>query len=413
VKPGWPAAVAIVGWALLLAACDQHGSTAMPIVPQPPEATQAEAERGRTLAILGNCAGCHTARGGPAYAGGPALRTPFGVAYGGNLTPDNATGIGRWTGEDFWRALHLGRGRDGRALVPAFPYDAFTHVTRADSDALYAYLRSLPPVVQPSRPQALRFPYGTGLALQAWQWLNFTPADADAEATARARLTPSQARGAYLVQGLGHCAACHAPRNAFGAASPDPTGSIMPMRDWYAPTLHPTTPRPADPEDMVALLKTGQTARGAVLGPMALVVFQSTQYWADADLLAVADHLATLPAQAQPAPAEAAAPATMEAGRRLYADRCADCHGALGEGVPGAYPALAGNATVLQPTPLNLVKVLRHGGFAPATAGQPRPYGMPPQQLSDAQTAAVLSYVRQSWGHRASAVTELDVLQRH
>jgi mono/diheme cytochrome c family protein len=423
VRLGPVAAVTIIASVLMLAACDRAGPqtiTSDPASRSTAEAqlgihasTAAEIERGRTLAVLGNCAGCHTARGGAAYAGGPALRTPFGVAYGGNLTPDDATGIGRWTRDDFWRALHLGLGRDGRALVPAFPYTAFTHILRADSDALHAYLHSLPPVYQPSPPQALRFPYGTALALQAWQWFNFTPADVDAEAKARQRLNPGQARGAYLVQGLGHCAACHAPRNAFGAASPDPTGSLMPMQDWYAPSLHPVAGQPVDTEEVVAMLKVGQTARGAVLGPMSVVVFQSTQHWPEPDLQAVGAYLATLPAQAQPGATEAAPSATLGTGRLLYSDHCADCHGKQGEGVPGAYPALAGNATVLQPTPVNLVKVMRHGGFAPSTAGQPRPYGMPPQRLSDAQTAAVLSYVRQSWGHQASAVTELDVLKLH
>ena len=369
-------------------------------------------ERGRTLAVLGNCAGCHTARGGADYAGGVPLPTPFGVAYAGNLTPDDATGLGHWTADDFWRALHHGRSRDGRALVPAFPYTSYTHVTREDSDALFAYLRSLPPVAQANRPHALRFPYGTRLALAAWQTLFFTAVDLDADAAAARALTPSQARGAYLVKGLGHCAECHAPRNAFGAHAAQARGGDMPMKDWFAPSLHPSTGAPVSADEIVTLLKTGQSANAAVLGPMAGVVFNSTQHWNDADLRAVADYLATLPATASPAPAPPAPAALMEAGARLYAERCADCHGTEGEGVPGVYPALAGNPGVQQPSLRNLVKVLQHGGFAPSTATQPRPYGMPPQELSDADSAAVLSFLRQSWGHQASAVSELDVLKQ-
>lgn len=370
-----------------------------------------QVERGRALAVLGNCAGCHTARGGADYAGGVPLATPFGVAYAGNLTPDDTTGLGRWNADDFWQALHHGRSRDGRALVPAFPYTSYTHVTREDSDALFAFLRSLPAVQQANRPHELRFPYGTPLALAAWQWVYFDAADLDAEAAARRAMTPRQARGAYLAQGLGHCAACHAARNAFGAPAPHATGGEMPMQDWFAPSLHPTSGQALSADEIVALLKTGQTMRSTALGPMAGVVFQSTQHWDDADLHAVADHLATLPPAAPAAPAASAPAPVMEAGRRVYVDRCAECHGDNGEGVPGAYPALAGNPGVQQPSARNLVKVLRHGGFAPVTAGQPRPYGMPPQMLSDVESAAVLSFVRQSWGHRASAVTELDVLK--
>jgi mono/diheme cytochrome c family protein len=377
--------------------------------PGPPPAEQVA--RGRELAILGHCAGCHTAPGGAEMAGGAAVRTPFGTAQAGNLTPDDATGLGRWTADDFWRAMHLGRSRDGRALVPAFPYTSYTHVTRDDSDALFAYLRSLPPVTRAPRPHELRFPYGTRWALAAWQWLFFTPADLRADAAARAALTPSQARGAYLVQGLGHCAACHAPRNVFGAPARRASGGEMPLQGWYAPSLHPSAAQPVAADEIVALLKTGQTARSTVLGPMAGVVFGSTQHWSEPDLRAVADFLATLPPEAPAPPAAAAPAAVLDQGRRLYADRCADCHGARGEGAPGAYPALAGNPTVQQALPHNLVRVLRHGGFAPATAGQPRPYGMPPQTLSDAETAAVLSFIRQSWGHRADAVSELDVLK--
>jgi mono/diheme cytochrome c family protein len=332
------------------------------------------------------------------------------MAYAGNLTPDDATGLGRWTADDFWRALHHGRSRDGRALVPAFPYTSYTHVTREDSDALFAYLRSLAPVVQANRPQALRFPYGTPFALALWQAVFFAPADLPAETRARQAMPPGQARGAYLVQGLGHCGECHAPRNVFGAPGAQPTGAPMPMQDGFAPSLHPVAGAPAvPPDEIVTLLKAGQTARSAVLGPMAGVVYGSTQHWHDADLRAVAEYLASLPPQAPAAPAAPAPPAQMAAGRQVYADRCADCHGAQGEGAPGAYPALAGNPTVQQPSAVNMVKLLHHGGFAPATAAQPRPYGMPPQMLTDAEAAAVLSFVRQSWGHRASAVTEVQV----
>lgn len=368
-------------------------------VPAGPE----QIARGAYLATLGNCAGCHTRPGGEPYAGGRGLPTPFGTVYAGNLTPDDTTGLGRWSADDFWRALHEGRSRDGRHLVPAFPYASFTHVVRDDSDALFAYLRSLPPVQRANTPHGLRFPYNTELAMAAWQWLHFTPADPAASAT--------WSRGAYLVQGLGHCAACHAPRNALGATSGELSGGQVAGQAWYAPSLHPAAGR-GDAAELAALLRDGRTDRDSLSGPMASVVYRSLQHWHADDLQAVADHLAGLPAR--PATAETPPPAptsVLALGRRLYDKRCADCHGERGQGAAGAYPALAGNPTVLQPTARNLVQVMREGGFAPATAGHPRPYGMPPQDLSNAELAAMASYVRQSWGNRASAVSELQVMQ--
>ena len=400
--------------ALLLSGCNRDG-TASQLPAMVPHASSGATDatqisRGRLLALQGNCAGCHTAPAGKDYAGGPPLPTPFGVAFAGNLTPDDATGLGRWTADDFWRALHQGRSPDGRVLLPVFPYTAYTHVRREDSDALYAYLRSLPAVVQINRPQEIRFPYGTQFALTAWQWLYFRAADPATEEASRGRMTPCQARGAYLVQGLGHCAVCHAPRGALGASADDATGGTTPIQGWFAPSLHPSAGVTASPAEAYTLLKTGQSARSAVLGPMASVVFRSTQHWPDEDLRAVADYLVALPPEPAGTPSKPAAVAVLKAGAALYADRCADCHGVRGEGVPGIYPALAGNPTVLQPTARNLVQVLRRGGFPPSTAGNARPYSMPPLPLNTADTAAVVSFVRQSWGNGASAVSELDVL---
>ncbi|HET7863912.1 MAG TPA: cytochrome c [Burkholderiaceae bacterium] len=365
--------------------------------------------RGAYLARLGNCAGCHTARGGRPYAGGRGLVTPFGTVYAGNLTPDPLTGLGQWSADDFWRALHLGRSRDGRLLTPAFPYTEFTQVMRPDSDALFAYLRSLAPVVQPNRPHELRFPYNTQAAQAVWRALFFRPASFRPEP-----LRPAEwNRGAYLVRGLGHCAACHAPRNALGATQ-DPealAGGHVPMQPWFAPALGLAGLPPRAQADLVALLKTGTWAGGTAIGPMAEVVFNSTQHWTETDLQAVALYLQDLPAAPAAGSAGAAPAEQMALGAQLYTRHCADCHGARGEGVPGAYPPLAGNPSVQQATPTNLIQVVLHGGFAPATAGNPRPYGMPPTPLQDAEIAALLSYVRQSWGGSAAAVSALDVVK--
>lgn len=374
----------------------------------------AQAERGAYLAIVGNCAGCHGTPGGAAYAGGRALPTPFGPVYAGNLTPDRDSGIGRWSADDFYRALHHGRSRDGRRLVPAFPYTAYTRVARADSDALFAYLRSLPAVRQPNRPHELRFPFGTQPALALWQWLHFEPAPPRPAPPADG----SAARGAYLVQGLGHCAGCHAPYSSLGAAADALTGGVIPAQRWYAPSLHPSA-APAgsdagnDEDEQVALLRSGRNRQGSASGPMAAVVFSSTQHWQQSDLQAVARYLATLPPVATAPPARFTTPAVDAGsrGRLLYAERCADCHGADGQGVPGAYPPLAGNPSVLQPAVHNLVQVLRHGSFGPATQAHPRPYGMPPQDLDLADTTALINHLRTSWGHRAATLSEVEVMK--
>ena len=381
----------------------------------PREGTAAQIERGAYLARLGNCGGCHTARGGAAYAGGRAIETPFGLVFASNLTPDERTGIGRWSPGHFWRALHNGRSMDGRLLYPAFPYPNYTQVGRADADAIYAYLRSLPPVEQPNRAHALRFPYNLQASLAVWRALFFVPGIYRSDAARSAEWN----RGGYLVRGLAHCGACHGGRNLLGATSEslEMSGGLLPMQNWYAPALN--SPHEAgvadwDVAEVVELLKTGRTAHASVLGPMAEVVYRSTQYVGDADLRAMAVFLKDLPQAGAPGePARAPEPAQMALGRRLYDDRCAGCHGRDGQGAPGRYAALAGNRAVLLDPPANLVRVIVSGGFTPATAGHPRPFGMPPfgPELDDAQIAAVATYVRAAWGNAASPVTRLQVMR--
>ena len=361
--------------------------------------------RGAYLARAGNCRDCHTPRGAAPYSGGRGIPTPFGTVYSSNLTPDLQTGIGAWTAADFRRALHNGRSRDGRLLYPAFPYDAYTRISAADADALFAYLRSLPAVAQPNRPHALRFPYDTQAALAVWRALFFRPARFEPDATR----PPDWNRGAYLVQGLGHCAACHAERNLLGATrdAAGLGGGLIPLQNWYAPPL-----RTAQPGALAALLQTGRSDTAALLGPMAEVVLHSTQHLDAADLRAMAVYLQSLPASPpMDVPAVSATAAQRTQGEALYRDHCASCHGEQGQGVPGAYLPLAGNPAVLRPTPANLVQVVLGGAFAASTAGNPRPFGMPPfaTALSDEEIAAVLSHVRSAWGNQAGAVKALDV----
>jgi len=371
-------------------------------------------ERGAYLARAGNCMACHTQRGGAPYAGGRGIDTPFGMVYAGNLTPDAATGIGYWSADDFWRALRNGRSRDGRLLYPAFPYANYSQVSREDADALFAFLQSLPPAAQANRAHELRWPFNTQPALAVWRALYFRPTPFEADATQSADFN----RGAYLVRGLGHCAACHSARNALGASSPlDLAGGLIPMQNWYAPSLNSPTEAGVSRwplQDVVALLGTGTSPSGTVQGPMAEVVLHSTQHLSEADLRAMAVFLQALPERASELERAPHARTQLSAeGGKLYGQHCAQCHGEQGEGVPGAYPALAGNRAVTMASPVNLVQVVLYGGYPPATAGNPRPYGMPPfvMELSDAEIARVLSYIRGSWGNRAAEVQAVDVNQ--
>ena len=374
-----------------------------------PVAASSTAERGAYLAHVGNCAGCHTVRGGLPYAGGLAVETPFGSIYASNLTPDSATGLGRWTSAEFWRAMHHGRSKDGRLLYPAFPYTSYTLVSRDDSDALFAYLQSLPAAAQANQPPALRFPYNSQLALAVWRALYFQPGSYQADAGKSADWN----RGAYLTEGLGHCSACHAARNALGATDGlNLAGGLIPRQNWYAPSLVSTLEASVSDwplSDIVALFKNGVSPQASAIGPMAEVVLGSTQFWNDADLRALATYLKALPVTASSQPV--VAPSVSARGSKLYESRCAQCHGDSGQGVTDAYPALAGNRAVLMPQKTNLVQVVLNGGYAPATKGNPRPYGMPPfvLELNDADVAAVLTHLRSSWGNQANAVSELEV----
>ncbi|MFN3375173.1 MAG: c-type cytochrome [Burkholderiaceae bacterium] len=384
-----------------------------PLGPDATSDTPAQVQRGAYLARVGNCMACHTAVGGAAYAGGRGIETPFGVVFSSNLTAHPEHGLGGWTRDAFWRAMHHGRSRDGRLLYPAFPYTDYTRITREDSDALLAFLRTVPAAETPRRAHALRFPYSTQAALAVWRALYFRPAEHMPDPTQSADWN----RGAYLVQGLGHCAACHAPRNALGATqAPERLGGgLIPVQNWYAPALNREDEGGLQhwtEADVVALLRTGVAPGASVIGPMAEVVFRSTQYLSDEDARAMAVYLQALPPEGEARPKPVAPPAAVMArGAKVYEAQCAQCHGSDGRGEPGAFAALAGNRAVLLHDPTNVVRMLLLGGYPPATAGHPRPHGMPPfqQVLGDEDIAAVASFVRNSWGNQAPGVGTMEV----
>ena len=381
----------------------------------------AQIERGQYLARVGNCIACHSAKGAPPLAGGRRIDTPFGGVYSSNLTPDPSTGLGQWNTDDFWQALHHGRSRSGRLLVPAFPYNHTSVISREDSDALLAWLQSLPPVPQATPAHSLTWPVGTQPALAVWRSLFFKPTPFVADT----RQSPEWNRGAYLVQGLGHCAACHSPRNALGASGPvdDLSGGLMPIVNWYAPDLtrdSETGLASTSLPEIVRLLVTGSSAQAQTSGPMAEVVQHGLQYMSPADLQAVAVYLKSRAqaGQATEAPTRrtAVSPRVAEMGLKTYDRHCAQCHGDNGQGVrtatgQTAYPALAGNRAVQLKDPTNLVQMLLYGGYSPATAGHPQPFGMPPfvLELDDRDIAAVLTHLRTQWGNTGAEVTPLQV----
>ncbi|MEP6898319.1 MAG: cytochrome c [Rhodanobacter sp.] len=408
------AGVALAAWWLFSAAGKAPTSAAMSKVSATTLRDPALIARGEYLTVAGDCAGCHTAQGGKPFAGGGAVATPFGNIPVPNVTPDRETGLGAWSFEDFWQALHSGKGRHGELLYPAFPYTSYTRITHDDALAMFAYLQSLPPVHRTAASLALNFPYSVRKSLVAWRALYFREGVFKPDPAQSAQWN----RGAYLVQGSGHCNECHAARDSLGGTSQDPhlAGGQIPEQNWYAPDLSTRQHGGLhgwSGQDIVDLLKTGQSARGAAFGPMADVVTTSTQHMADSDLQAMVSYLQSLPPR--PPPAEQTplfnADAIVQQGEKVYTQHCADCHGKGGEGVAGVYPPLKGNSSVTEPSGVNAIRTVLLGGFAPSTAAYPRPYSMPPyaQQLSDSEVSAVVSYIRRGWSNNASAVKPEDV----
>jgi mono/diheme cytochrome c family protein len=374
---------------------------------------QAFVAKGQYLARAGDCIACHTNPGGALFAGGRAMPTPFGTLYSSNVTRDPTTGIGTLTPDQFYGVMHTGHFPDGGLIYPAMPFGSYTKVTRDDSDAIFAYLRSVPPVHQPNTPQDLRFPFNNRQLILGWRTLFFQEGEYQPDPNKSAEWN----RGAYLVQGLGHCAMCHSPINALGGSSASQAfeGGLIPMQNWYAPSL--TSNKEAglgewSIDEIVDLLRTGVSRRGAVYGPMSEVVFNSTQYLNDADVRAMAIYLKSLGQGSPPAADVSGIPEPESSlllafGETVYAKRCASCHGTDGDGMPPDYPPLAANPSIQMQSAVNPIRMVLNGGFPPGTARNPMPYGMPPfaQILSDDEVAAVVSYIRGAWGNHGSTVS--------
>ena len=364
--------------------------------------------RGRYLAVLGDCAGCHTAPGGKPFAGGLALQTPFGTLVTPNITPDRETGIGSWTDAEFVAALHDGRGHDGKRLYPAMPYPAYTKLSDNDVLAMRAYFNTVAPVSNKVVSNQLPFPLNIRLAMVFWNWLNFSPGRYESNSGKSAEWN----RGAYIVEGAAHCGTCHTPKTLLGGDKTSAPLAGAALQGWFAPNITTNVHKGIggwSRDDLVQYLKTGTNRWTLASGPMAEAISHSTSQMTDDDIAAIATYLKDSGARGsepKPTPIAATDPA-MKAGAAIYKDSCSACHKDSGEGEADLFPRLAGSALVQSDDPTTLARMVLHGTRAVATASKPTAPAMPAfdWRLNDQQVAAVLTYIRNSWGNSAASVS--------
>lgn len=354
----------------------------------------------------GDCVACHTAQGGEPFAGGRPIQTPFGIIYSTNITPDRKTGIGRWSNQEFYTAMHEGVAPGNKHLYPAFPYPWFTKVDRGDVATIKAYLDTIPAVRRENKPLQLSWPFNVRKVMVAWNALNFH------EGTFRPDpdKSPQWNRGAYLVEGLGHCGQCHSPKNKLGATKKDDPLEGGFAEDWYAPNLVGDIRVGLgtwSTKEIVQYLKNGSNTTTAAAGPMAEVVRDSTSHLNNSDLEAIATYLKDMPGRPASTGVTAVDPSSFANGKKLYTANCIGCHFASGNGVAKAFPRLKASATVQAEHPETILRVILQGGQVVTTKQQPIPYQMPEfgKRLSDQQIADIATYIRNAWGNRASAVT--------
>lgn len=380
---------------------------------------------GEYVMRLADCAACHTAPDGARFAGGRAIVSPVGTIYSSNITPDIATGIGAYTLDDFRAALYDGLRPDGSHIYPAMPYDNYRLLSEQDIRALYQYFRDeVEPVVAQQAANDLAFPFSLGFGLRAWKWV----ALGDPVFTARSA-EPVLARGQYIVEGPGHCGACHTPRNAVmaqaaltGADDAFLSGGLI--AGWTAPPLRGPDSAIAgwSVEDISLMLATARNAHAAVNGEMQLVIRDSTQFLTEDDLSAIAAYLASLNDGLPPATVTGvteterllvSADPTMGLGPRLYLDNCNACHFVNGLGADEVFPELDGSSLVTAQSPTGLISMILHGGELPSTAQRPARLRMPgfAERLSDDEVATLASFLRQGWTNTADPVATATVAE--
>ncbi len=399
---GWRwAARAILGGVLLCSAFARGECAAEP---------SAEAiARGKALVISGDCASCHTADPAKPFAGGKRIETPFGGITSPNLTPDRDTGLGAWSDDEFVRALRYGVGRDGTHYYPAFPYPNFTKLIRDDILAIRAYLATLAPVSNTAPPPHLRWPLNYRILMRGWNWLFFKPGI----------LVPDQSktaewnRGRYLVEGAAHCGACHTPKNIFGADKRGQAYGGGMVQGMFAPRLDAAERgglKSWSVEDIVEYLQSGRNGRSHAGELMSEVVVNSTSKMSDADVRAIAVYLKDLPAGTPEPAVTPPPPQQMADGQRIYRSGCIACHEVDGSGAPRIYPPLPGNANLQSADPTSTLRIILDGATTVTTPRAPNKGSMPSYpKLSDQEIADVATYIRNSWGNAAPAVTPEQV----
>jgi mono/diheme cytochrome c family protein len=368
-------------------------------------------ERGWYLTILSDCASCHTVPGSnQPLAGGRPIETPFGNIVAPNITPDPDTGIGSWSDEQFDAALRKGIGHDGSRLYPAMPYTAYTRMSRDDVLAIRAYLNTVTPVRNAVVANTLPFPFNIRAAMLVWDALYFTAGDYRSDPNQSAEWN----RGAFLVDGPGHCGACHTPKTFLGG---DRTSQYLRggyLQGWSAPDITNDAQLGLGAwsmDDLVVYLKSGHNRITAATGPMGEVVTLSTAFMMDSDLKAMAIYLKSLPGKKRdPAPLPPTDP-TVVAGAAIYRDQCSACHGLDGKGVAELFPSLAESSMVRSEDPTTSIRIVLRGARSVGTRAQPTASGMPSYgwQLNDNEVAAVLTYIRNSWGGKADAIASEQV----
>ena len=364
-------------------------------------------ERGHYLATAADCGACHTKTGGKPFAGGVALETPFGTLVGPNITPDPDAGIGTWTDDEFVAALQEGRGRHGVRLYPAMPYPAYTKMTRDDALAIRAYLRTIEPAPDKIDANQLPFPFNIRSDMAVWNALNFRPGRLEPDLSRSAEWN----RGRYLVDALGHCGTCHTPKTAMGADRDSSYLQGATLQGWFAPNITADARKGIGRwsiDDLVTYLKTAANRDAIASGGMGEEVVHSSSHITDEDLRAIATYLLSLEPASQDSPqALAAADARMVAGQAIYKDNCAGCHTDDGTGISRLFPRLAGSHAIQSDDPTSLIRAVLSGRQGLATKDKPTGPAMPSfaWRLSDAQVAAVLTYVRNSFGNAAAPVT--------
>lgn len=366
-------------------------------------------EKGKYLSKVGDCASCHTAENGAMLAGGYEMNTPFGTLYSSNITPSSDFGIGRWTADDFYRAMTEGVAPPNRNLYPAMPYAYFNNITREDSDALYAYLMSIPEINVAPPKNKLPFPYNQRMILMGWNMLFLDPEELPAASKGD---SPEWERGRYIVNTLGHCAMCHTPMGAFGQAESDKVMQGGVLGRFAAPNITPEglSERGWTKADLEQYFKTGLAPQGSTFSDMYLVMTNSTQYMTPEDISAIATYLMG-DSPLAPKIAEIKQVSDSNNGRDLYLNMCAACHNENGMGKPNVAVSMIGNSTVRNPDSRNLIVAMLDGLPWQVFPGYERLQAMPAfkDELSDAQIAEIANYLRATWASLPADVTEADV----